>query len=98
MARIYTRTGDSGETSLFGGDRISKSDPRVDLYGEVDELNGNIGRAIAAGRDEAAAAGLAAEASGLLDELTGIQRSLFELGFPTISTATRLMLSSGVVV
>jgi len=80
MVRIYTRTGDSGKTSLFGGDRIPKSDPRVELYGEVDELNGNIGRAIATGGDEAAATGLAVEVSGLLDELTGIQRSLFELG------------------
>jgi cob(I)alamin adenosyltransferase len=36
--KIYTRTGDSGETSLFDGTRVSKADPRVDAYGDVDEL------------------------------------------------------------
>ena len=40
---IYTRTGDHGETSLADGSRISKNDPRVEAYGTVDELNGNIG-------------------------------------------------------
>jgi len=34
--KIYTKTGDSGETSLFDGTRVSKSDARVDAYGEVD--------------------------------------------------------------
>ena len=38
MTRIYTRTGDEGETGLFDGTRVAKSDPRVDAYGEVDEL------------------------------------------------------------
>ncbi len=41
--RIYTKTGDSGETALFGGRRVSKSDLRVDAYGTVDELNAFIG-------------------------------------------------------
>jgi cob(I)alamin adenosyltransferase len=40
---LYTRTGDAGETSLFGKNRISKADPRVDAYGDVDELNAWIG-------------------------------------------------------
>jgi cob(I)alamin adenosyltransferase len=40
---IYTRTGEDGTTSLFGGKRVSKSDPRVDLYGSIDELNSWIG-------------------------------------------------------
>jgi cob(I)alamin adenosyltransferase len=40
---IYTRTGDNGTTSLFGGKRLSKSDPLVDLYGSVDELNSWLG-------------------------------------------------------
>lgn len=43
MTRIYTRTGDSGETGLFGGGRVGKDDPRVDAYGEVDELNAALG-------------------------------------------------------
>ncbi len=47
--RIYTRTGDAGETSLFGGGRVPKDDPRVDAYGEVDELNAAIGLARAEG-------------------------------------------------
>jgi len=41
--RIYTKTGDQGETALFGGRRVPKSDLRVDAYGTVDELNSFIG-------------------------------------------------------
>ncbi len=40
---VYTRTGDVGTTGLVGGTRIKKSDPRIHLYGEVDELNSQIG-------------------------------------------------------
>lgn len=49
MTKIYTRTGDTGETGLFGGGRVSKSHPRVAAYGDVDELNSVLGfaRAIA---------------------------------------------------
>jgi len=43
MSSIYTRTGDFGETSLFGGKRVWKSDDIVDLYGLIDELNSFIG-------------------------------------------------------
>jgi cob(I)alamin adenosyltransferase len=43
MARIYTRTGDTGETGLFGGGRVRKDDARVAAYGTVDELNAVIG-------------------------------------------------------
>jgi cob(I)alamin adenosyltransferase len=43
--RIYTRTGDEGDTGLFGGGRVSKDDPRVEAYGTVDELNAVIGMA-----------------------------------------------------
>jgi len=45
MARIYTKSGDKGETSLSNGQRVSKSAPRVCLYGEVDELNSCLGLA-----------------------------------------------------
>ena len=41
--KIYTRTGDAGDTGLFDGTRVLKSDPRVDAYGEVDELNAWLG-------------------------------------------------------
>lgn len=41
--RLYTKTGDAGETGLFDGTRVSKADPRVDAYGEVDELNAMLG-------------------------------------------------------
>lgn len=41
--KIYTRTGDEGSTSLFGGKRVSKSELRIEAYGTIDELNANIG-------------------------------------------------------
>lgn len=67
--KIYTRTGDAGETGLFDGERVPKSDARVDAYGEVDELNAAIGVALTAGME--------AEISGML---AAIQRDLFALG------------------
>lgn len=45
--KIYTRTGDAGETGLFGGGRVSKADARVEAYGTIDELNAVIGWTIA---------------------------------------------------
>jgi cob(I)alamin adenosyltransferase len=47
--KIYTRTGDSGETSLFAGGRTSKDNPRLHAYGTVDELNSVLGLSIAQG-------------------------------------------------
>ena len=41
--KIYTKTGDAGLTGLFGGGRVSKDDPRVEAYGDVDELNAMLG-------------------------------------------------------
>lgn len=46
MVRIYTKGGDKGETSLIGGKRTSKSSPRINAYGSVDELNSSLGVAI----------------------------------------------------
>jgi cob(I)alamin adenosyltransferase len=67
--KIYTRTGDTGETSLFGGTRVGKADPRVAAYGDVDELNAHLGFARATGTD--------AE----IDEvLVRLQRDLFAVG------------------
>lgn len=69
MGKIYTRTGDAGQTGLFGGGRVSKADPRVMAYGEVDELNATLG------------ALLACEPADFERELlTGIQRDLFAIG------------------
>ncbi|MBX6377189.1 MAG: cob(I)yrinic acid a,c-diamide adenosyltransferase [Clostridia bacterium] len=51
MVRIYTRTGDSGETGLWGGRRVGKDDARVEAYGAVDELNAAIGWARTQGPD-----------------------------------------------
>jgi cob(I)alamin adenosyltransferase len=67
--RIYTKTGDSGETGLFDGTRVSKADPRVEAYGAVDELNAWLGLARAHGVDR--------DVDDLLDR---IQRTLFALG------------------
>ena len=67
--KIYTKTGDSGDTSLFDGTRVSKTDPRVAAYGDVDELQACLG---------------VVRAAGLPEDLDGIcvslQRDLFALG------------------
>jgi cob(I)alamin adenosyltransferase len=69
MAKIYTKTGDRGETGLFDGTRVSKDDPRVAAYGDVDETNACIGAARAFVKDR--------EVDALL--LT-IQKDLFTIG------------------
>jgi cob(I)alamin adenosyltransferase len=51
LTRIYTRTGDAGETSLGDGLRVPKTDPRVEALGDVDELNSALGWALAADPD-----------------------------------------------
>lgn len=45
--KIYTKTGDRGETSLLGGQRVSKNNPRLETYGTLDELNAHVGSLIA---------------------------------------------------
>lgn len=67
--KIYTRTGDQGMTSLFGGKRVSKTDIRIETYGTVDELNSWIGLL----RDQPVN-------HERQDELTGIQDRLFTMG------------------
>jgi len=69
MARIYTKTGDEGETGLFGGGRVPKDDPRVVAYGEVDELNAAVGFAASLEPQDLDAA-----------FLQTIQRDLFTIG------------------
>jgi cob(I)alamin adenosyltransferase len=74
MTRIYTRTGDQGDTSLYGAERVRKDDTRIAAFGTVDELNAVLGVAIMElGRTDP----LPAE---MLDLLTGIQNQLFDLG------------------
>jgi cob(I)alamin adenosyltransferase len=68
--KIYTRTGDQGQTGLFGGTRVSKSDGRVAAYGDVDELNACLGVVRAQGE-------LAEDLIGLLEQL---QKDLFAIG------------------
>ncbi len=51
MPKIYTKTGDAGETGLLGGGRVPKDELRVDAYGTVDELNAAVGWARSQGRD-----------------------------------------------
>lgn len=68
--KIYTRTGDTGETGLFDGTRVLKSDARVATYGDVDELNAWLGlaRSMLAGEAE------------LAEMIVQIQRDLFAVG------------------
>lgn len=71
--KIYTRTGDKGQTSLFGGERVSKAHGRVSAYGTLDELNSHLGLCVALLRKE----------KQFPDEtlwLLGVQRDLFALG------------------
>ncbi|HEU4629658.1 MAG TPA: cob(I)yrinic acid a,c-diamide adenosyltransferase [Gemmatimonadaceae bacterium] len=77
--RIYTRTGDRGDTGLFGGGRVGKDHARVDAYGEVDELNAVIGlaRAVAPLPAGGGAGGPLAVIDALLAH---VQRDLFAIG------------------
>lgn len=67
--KIYTRTGDAGETGLFGGGRVAKDHPRVQAYGDVDELNSALGVV------------RATQPVHFMDQLLeNVQRDLFALG------------------
>ena len=69
ISRVYTKTGDQGQTSLVGGGRVSKASLRVDAYGDVDELNCVIGLSRARTTDQE------------IDDVLGlIQNDLFTLG------------------
>ena len=69
LNRIYTRTGDSGETSLGDGSRVSKTHPRIAAYGGVDELNSVLGVAL-----------LSPLPAEIPERLRHIQNDLFDLG------------------
>ncbi|PYR54959.1 MAG: cob(I)yrinic acid a,c-diamide adenosyltransferase, partial [Acidobacteria bacterium] len=77
--KIYTRTGDAGETGLFDGTRVPKSDPRVAAYGDVDELNAWLGLARTALQDD--------EVSAMIER---VQRDLFALGARLADPAHRI--------
>lgn len=66
--KIYTKTGDKGQTGLFGGERVSKTHPRIAAYGTVDELNSVVGLAATGCSEEAVRA------------LRRIQHDLFDIG------------------
>lgn len=69
LNKIYTRTGDEGETGVVTGQRLAKTHPRIIAIGEVDELNAAIGMALAAPLDDS-----------LRGQLLAIQNDLFDLG------------------
>ena len=69
--KIYTGSGDRGKTSLFSGERVSKSDQRVEAYGDVDELNSVLGGLVAS---------LPSDAAELAKEIQQIQSTLLHLG------------------
>ncbi len=82
--KIYTRTGDGGDTGLFGEERVPKDDARVCAYGSVDEANAALGLArVELGRLEAAGGGSAGSGSGAAEldaDLATLQSLLFDLG------------------
>jgi|ERR1700722_16264676 len=71
---IYTRTGDKGKTSLFDGTRVLKSHRRVETYGTIDELNSNIGVAIAEIKE------LGLKNKDIVEELEAVQHDLLDIG------------------
>lgn len=82
---IVTKTGDNGDTGLFGGGRISKADTRMHAIGTVDELNAAIGVVIA---DVANAGDALSIGDALCEGLTRIQHELFSMGADLASVST----------
>jgi cob(I)alamin adenosyltransferase len=76
--KIYTKKGDSGNTSLFGGQRVSKSSKRIDAYGTVDELNSILGMATSFGLSEKGA-----------EFIETVQQQLFILGADLATPASK---------
>ncbi len=78
ITRVYTRTGDKGETALVGGRRVPKDSPRIVAYGTVDELNAIVGLARTFNEERLADGG--AHHRWLDEALRKIQNELFDLG------------------
>jgi len=77
ITRVYTRTGDKGETALVGGRRVAKDSPRIEAYGAIDELNSVIGLARVFNAEQLGRG----KAHRWLDEvLRRLQNELFDLG------------------
>jgi cob(I)alamin adenosyltransferase len=70
LTRIYTRTGDAGQTALGDGSRVAKTDPRIEAYADVDETNATIGAALALG----------ALPGPVATVLAAVQNDLFDVG------------------
>ena len=86
LTKIYTRTGDDGETGLVGNHRVSKDSPRIWAYGTVDELNAALGLARALNQQTATAG------QGRLEqELALIQNELFNLGAELATVAEEFL-------
>ncbi len=82
--KIYTKTGDKGQTALYGGTRVLKSDLRVESYGTIDELNAFVGLAKAELTNK-----------DLLKELSKIQFDLFTVGSESATPVEKLVLANG---
>lgn len=82
--KIYTKTGDKGQTALYGGTRVSKSSARVEAYGTIDELNAFVGAAKAE-----------ISAPEIQAQLKKIQFDLFTLGSESATPADKLFLANG---
>lgn len=82
--KIYTKTGDTGETALYGGTRVSKASARVDSYGNIDELNSFIGVAKTQISEES-----------ILNQLKKIQFNLFTVGSEAATPTDKLTLANG---
>lgn len=82
--KIYTKTGDKGQTSLYGGTRVSKSSARVEAYGNIDELNSAIGVVLSYIDNEI-----------LNTQLKKIQYDLFTLGSEVATPTDKLILGNG---
>ena len=82
--KIYTKTGDKGETALYGGTRVSKASARVESYGTIDELNSFIGFAKTEINDEK-----------VLAQVKKIQFDLFTVGSESATPTDKLTLANG---
>ena len=83
--KIYTGTGDRGKTSLFSGERVAKTNNRIEAYGDLDELNSIIGALIAS---------LPADCDDLIIELQQIQSDIFMISAWLATTANSPAIST----